>query len=98
MTLRTQSDAIEVVVDDGDVATHNGKNIQEYKGKYNNNSSKDDEAENKNGRKSCIHNVVAKKTRVEKEETCETPRTCAETTATMTMTTKETQTNRIVAV
>jgi len=50
LTLRSQSDAIEVAVDDDDVATHNGKNIQEYKGKYNN-SNNDDETENKNGRK-----------------------------------------------
>lgn len=71
-----QSDAIEVVVDDadvddnsddndndggGEVATHNGKNIQEYKGKYNSNNNKTVRQKIKMGEKSFIHKVEAKR-------------------------------------
>lgn len=88
--LHIQSDAIEVAVVDDDVdevVTHNGKNIQKYKGNYNNNKN-GNETENKNGRKSFIHKSGGKARR-EQEPQHETPRTCAETTAT----TKEIQTN-----
>lgn len=73
-----QSDAIEVVVDDadvddngddnddggGEVATHNDKNIQEYKGKYNSNNNKNSKTVRqkiKMGEKSFIHKVEAKR-------------------------------------
>lgn len=60
--LRIQSDAIEVAVDDGDVATHNGKNnIQESTRANTTTTAMTTRQKIKMGEKSFIHKVVAKR-------------------------------------